>query len=272
MNRILLMGLLFATSTVYAQTSAQIVQKFYPNYSNKLKCRIAETEDGTYCMRVLKTETRTTLQGKLMYLLFGGNFVNTDEWKEEPVHAASGSAGVFVLREKAANDWELVAASPNNTVGSFGTAPAKSKWSFREFGKDKWGFLTTHSDVHQGHSGSHYVILAHDGGRKIGASWLGANIDDTGAYGADCEYAPSEGDTPTVAERRKCMRKLKSAESSLKILPNGKTVGGFYPLQLTLSGKLGSKTYRNQAYVVPFNAAKGQYVAPKNYPLSDIDY
>lgn len=272
MKKLLLSALFFATSAVYAQTPAQIVQQSYPNYSGSLKCRLYEhQDDAPYCMHLLHTETRTTPQGKLMYLLFGGNYIDSNTGKEESYHVMSGLAGLFVLREKTANDWELLAKSIDNSVGSFGTAPVKSAWSFHEFGKDKWGFLTTHSDVHQGHAGSHFVILAHDGGRKIINSWIGKRLDNAGAYG-DCEYFAGDDGKLSPKERNECLNKLTFIEGSLKIMHHAPTVNGFYPLKITLSGNLGRKKYRNQAYTIPFNAAKQSYVIPKNYPLKDIEY
>lgn len=251
----------------YAQTPAEIVKSFYPKYSQLNQCYILDNGEGnTYCMKQIHQYTRDTAQGKLMYLAFAGNHFDFKENKENGGHVHAGAAGVFVLRQKAADDWQLLAALPDVSVGSFGSAPHKKYWTFHEFGKDKWGFLTAHGDVHQGFSGSHYVILAHDGGKKITQSWLGESVDNTGAYGHHCEVMDS------VKERRKCLAKLQSIDSKIKILRNEKMVNGFYPLQITVSGFAGKTKYRQRAYVMVFDARKGAFEAPNHYPLKNIDY
>lgn len=274
MKKLFFASILYASSIAYAQTPAQIVQPFYPTYSKTLQCRVAmDKEHGTqHCMRLLKAEKRDTPQGKLMYLLYGGNFIDLETGKEGSYHAAAGLAGMFVLREKGRDDWELLAAESDYTVGAFGAAPEKSQWTFHEFGKDKWGFLTQHSDAHQGYAGSHYVILAHDGGKKISSSWLGASFSNTGAYGDKCEFYMGEDNVLSTSERKACLAKLADVSSSIKILRDKPAINGFYPLQITLKGFMSGKKFNNQAHILNFNVKKMAYIKPKNYPLANIDY
>lgn len=164
---ILYMALFFAASTAQAQTPQQIVQKFYPKYSQKYQCYQVNVKDnGQYCVRQTKSETRQTAQGKLMYLLFTGNAFNFEKGIADGAHVQSGLAGVFVLKQTG-NDWKLLAAQPHGWAGSFGNAPEAKSWSFHEFGKDKWGFLTLHGDVHNGYAGSAYQLFVHDGGWSL---------------------------------------------------------------------------------------------------------
>lgn len=259
---------LFAGGTAFAQTPAQIIGKFYPEFNQKNQCyAVVSKERGSYCVKQVKAETRETGQGRLMYVLFAGNKFDFKENIANGAHADSGLAGVFVFKQKA-NGWQLLAAAPQVTVGASGDAP--EKFTFHEFGKDKWGFLTRHSDVHQGFSGSHYVILAHDGGSRISQSWIGANADNSGAYGSDCEVVRDGGGTRK--EIQACLVRLYSLDATVRILRNRPMSGGFYPLQLTVTGNEGKKTYRGQTFVIPFDVKKGKYVAPKPYPLNNKTY
>ncbi len=268
---ILYMTLFFAASTVQAQTPQQIVQKFYPKYSQKYQCYQVNVKDnGQYCVRQTKSETRQTAQGKLMYLLFTGNAFNFEKGVADGAHVQSGLAGVFVLKQTG-NDWKLLAAQPHGWAGSFGNAPEAKSWSFHEFGKDKWGFLTLHGDVHNGYAGSAYQLFVHDGAKKITKSSITAEAENTGALG-DCSENFYKGRKNTAAERRKCLSELYNLSSKIKILKDGKTSAGFYPLQLTVSGFDGSKKYTNKVFIATYNSAKEYYSTPKDYPLADKDF
>lgn len=255
-----------AINHALAQTPQQIVQSFYPTYSDHFQCRIAQHDEASYCMKLVKTETRQTKQGKLMYLAFSGQLVDLKELKELSYHVSSGLVGVFVLKE-ADDGWQLLSALPTETVGAFGSAPSAERWSFWQLGADKWGFLTTHFDVHQGHAGSHYVLFHHDGGRQWGVSWIGASIDDSGAYGDDCEL---RNETPK--EKRECLQRYRSADTSFAVAKNTPADHGFLPIKISVSGVIDQKRYRNQNYLIRYDAKKGQYIEPRNYPLADIDY
>lgn len=268
---ILCMALFFTAATVQAQTPQQIVQKFYPKYSQKYGCyRVSVKGRGEFCVRQTKSETRQTVQGKLTYLLFTGDVFDFEKGEADGAHVQSGLAGVFVLKQTG-NNWKLLAAQPHGWAGSFGNAPDAKYWSLHEFGKDKWGFLTQHYDIHQGYSGTAYLLFAHDGARKIIEDGINAEADNAGALG-NCSDNLYEDRKNTAAERRECLDKLYSLSSKIKILKDGKTSAGFYPLQLTVSGFDGAKKYRNKAFVSTYNAAKGHYSIPKGYPLADKEF
>lgn len=272
MKKILSVALLGLAATVaQAQTPQQIVQKFYPKYSQKHQCYQVNVKNmGEYCVRRSKVEMRETAQGRQMYLLFTGNAFNFKRNAESGSHVQSGLAGIFVLKQKAGG-WRLAAAQAYAPAGVFGTAPDAAEWSLREFGKDRWGFLTRYSDVHQGYAGSAYLIFAHNGADKIIRSEIAAAAENSGAVG-DCEDNLYEDRRNTAAERRECLKSLYDLSARLEILRNGTTHAGFYPLRLTVSGSDGLKKYRNQAFTVPFSLTKNRYAAPSNYPLADKSF
>ena len=268
---ILCMALFFTAATVQAQTPQQIVQKLYPKYSQKYGCyRVSVKGRGEFCVRQTKSETRQTVQGKLTYLLFTGDVFDFEKGEADGAHVQSGLAGVFVLKQTG-NNWKLLAAQPYGWAGSFGNAPDAKYWSFHEFGQNKWGFLTQHSDVHQGYAGTAYLLFVHDGAKKIIESGINADADNAGALG-NCAENLYEDRKNTAAERRKCLGKLYSLSSKIKILKDGQTSAGFYPLQLTVSGFDGAKKYQNTAFIFNYNAAKGHYSTPKGYPLADKQF
>ena len=268
MNKITWAALALTLSApAWAQTPVEIVHRFYPKVYRAQSCFVAQKDDAFYCMKQVKTEVRDTASGRLMYLLFAGDRFNFATGKPDGSHVELGLAGMFVLKFLSGNDWELVAAKPKASVGSFGNAPSADLWTFHEFGPGRWGFLTEHSDMHQGHAGSAYVVYAHNG-KRISESWLTASYNNLGAYGDNCEMYREEG----AKAMRECRAKLSELESKIKIRRDLPATNGFYPLQLTLSGYEGRKAYRNQAYVLPFNAKKNQYLQPKNYPLRDKEY
>lgn len=247
MQKTLLFSLLLLSGTVFAQTPEQIIRKIYPKYSQKNQCHQVQNDDsGDYCMRLHKRKIRDTAQGKLMYLLYRGNHFDFTENREDGAHVLSGMAGFFVLKQKSGNDWELLASAPRGRVGSWGKAP--EEWTFHEFGKDKWGFLTTSGYMNQGVVEDYYVLLHHNGGRKIGESVMGASFSNGG----------SGGDT--------------DLDSKIKILRNQTPSGGFYPIQITVDGNVGQKKYRQQVYRMNFDTKSGKYIEPKNYVLKNIDY
>ena len=192
---ILCMALFFTAATVQAQTPQQIVQKLYPKYSQKYGCyRVSVKGRGEFCVRQTKSETRQTVQGKLTYLLFTGDVFDFEKGEADGAHVQSGLAGVFVLKQTG-NNWKLLAAQPYGWAGSFGNAPDAKYWSFHEFGQNKWGFLTQHSDVHQGYAGTAYLLFVHDGAKKIIESGINADADNAGALGNCCRTAQMPGQT-----------------------------------------------------------------------------
>lgn len=265
MKKLFLAAVLGLSTTADAHTVEHLIRQFYPQYSARNHCyRVEDKEQGSYCVTLQKSETRTTSQGTFMYLAFGGNHFSFSENQEDGSHANTGLVGIFVLKQSSANDWQLQAALPKSFVGAFGQAP--QAWTLHEFGPGKWGFLTTHSDMHQGFSGSHFVIFAHDGGKKILTSWLGKTFGNTGAYGDHCEVME------TPAERKQCLAKLTELDSTIKIQRDKPAENGFYPLQLSVSGFQGHRRFHHQDFTVRYDPRTRQYQPPRNYPLKDTDY
>ena len=106
---------------------------------------------------------------------------------------------------------------------------------------------------------------------KITKSSITAEAENSGALG-DCSENFYKGRKNTAAERRKCLSELYNLSSKIKILKDGKTSAGFYPLQLTVSGFDGSKKYTNKVFIATYNSAKGYYSTQKDYPLADKDF
>ncbi|WP_107997084.1 hypothetical protein [Neisseria cinerea] len=268
---VLFLALGFAAAAAQAKTPQQIVQESYPKYSQKYQCyRVNIKDSGEYCVRQIKSETRQTAQGRLMYLLFAGNVFDFKNGNESGAHVQNGMAGIFVLKQ-ADGGWKLLASQPHSWAGSFGIAPEAKDWSFHEFGKDRWGFMTKYSDVHHGYSGAAYRLFVHNGAGKITDSTLFAEADNEGALG-DCSENRYEDRENTAEERRECQKARYSLSSTIKVLEIGKPNAGFYPIRLTVSGFDGFKTYNGDAFVSSYNAASGRYSMPKGYPLKDKEF
>ena len=119
---VLFLALGFVAAAAQAKTPQQIVQESYPKYSQKYQCyRVNIKDSGEYCVRQIKSETRQTAQGRLMYLLFAGNVFDFKNGNESGAHVQTGLAGIFVLKQ-ADGGWKLLASQPHSWAGSFGIA------------------------------------------------------------------------------------------------------------------------------------------------------
>ena len=257
--------MLFACGTLCAQTPAQIVAQYYPQYADKAHCRFNRKayhqESGVYhCMKQVRMETRRTAQGKLLYLLFAGRTLYADSQKPSRQHPDKGLAGLFVFK-KAAGGWKLLAAQPEIGADTFGEPPRH--WRFEQFGKDKWGFVAEESETAQGYRYGRLVLAYHDGGGKISEQRIG-NLSDTEEWAAHCE---TEENKP-AAEFEKCMRSAGYAHGTLHVQKHGKATVGRYPLLITVNSREGlEKQIKTARYVARYNTAKGRYLLPATYPF-----
>ena len=234
---------------VNAQNIEQkILSRYFPSYNKANNCWVAETEQGTYCMKLDASKTVKTSAGEKKYLLATGSLYDFTRNETTGGHANSGNVAMFVL-QKTNHDWRVLSAKTEITVGTFGNA--RTDWSFHQFGPDTYGFLNTHGDVHQGYAGSHYVILTPDK-NKITEHWIGATVDNTGAIGLT--------------------RKSNLVDSSIKIDRSKEIQSGLYPLIITVNGRMGSKRFNQKSYTINYDNRAQKYVEPKDYPLRDIDY
>lgn len=261
---IFLFSLFAVTTMTWAKTPLQWLHTFYPlRVQTQPKCLGVEIADqGFYCMQADVAKPIQTADGPQLLVVMAGYKADAQTGKENGAHVNSGLVGVFVFQQNQ-GQWQLRAADPRILVGAFGHAP--SGWAVREFGPGRWGVMNTHTDVHQGYAGSHYVILLPQG-RGVQVNWIGASADNEGAIG-DCRPNQMVDESMTVAQCRASSYQL---DSSLDIDTTQPPRFGYYPLRVRIKGHQGLKTYRNQLFSVPY-AATG-YVVPKNYPLSDIDY
>lgn len=205
-----------------------------------------------------------------MYLLFTGNIFNFEKGIADGMHVRSGLVGVFVLKQTG-NGWKLFAAQPHGWAGLFGNASEAKPWPFHEFGKDEWGFLILHSDVHNDYVGSTYQSFAHDGTKKATRSSIMAEVENMRVSGGCSENSYKDRKNTTI-ERRKRLSELYNPSSRIKILKDSKASAGFYLLQLTVSGFDGPRKYTNKVFTATYNSAKGYRSTLGDHPPVDKDF
>ncbi|AZR60815.1 hypothetical protein ELB75_07810 [Eikenella corrodens] len=260
-----------------AQTPEQIVQRHYRNYSQQHRCFRASPSDaelgynadygGEFCMRQTKREIRQTAQGRLMYLLYTGDRFDFGKGESTGGRVQSGLAGIFVLKQ-VRGGWQLLAAKPYIEIGTYGVAPEAKYWSFRQFGRARWGFMTPMSYLSHGYASSEILIFTHNGAGKVSESRITTKTNN-GYILDNCRTNRDTGQPNTPAERQKCRGEWHKLSASFRIMPHARPTAGFYPLQLTVSGFDGFKRYRNQTFLIHYNAAQESYVEPRTYPLAN---
>ena len=105
--------------------------------------------------------------------------------------------------------------------------------------------------MHHGYAGSHYAILS-PWKQGVANSWLGANYNTEGASETGKSYA--------------------DLEATFYINTQARPTAGMYPLVFKVRNNSNGKKQPVKTFTVPFNVKAGGYVAPKNYPLNNIDY
>ena len=225
LSTIILMGLSMPTS---AKSVDEIIKPYYPLYNQALQCHGAIAPSGSvngltnepymtgYCIDIDRQKVIDTNKGKRLYILVTGD-VSFDENGEEVLHghASSGLVGMFVLKPKG-EGWQVESANPYMNAGSSGYG--LGGWDLEQFAPNKWGFMNEHSDTHQGYTSTSFVILTPKG-RGIVENWIGAGFDSDGS-----DSCGGQG-------QRRC-----NDRSADLAIDTSKTVNGFYPLRLTVSG------------------------------------
>ncbi len=224
------------------------LSKYFPQYNRANQCWVANVEQGSYCMKLDASKIVDSPTGKIKYILAAGDRYDFAQNKPSGAHVHSGNVAMFVLA-KAGKQWQVISADTEIDVGAYGNAP--TGWRFHQFGPDSYGFLNEHGDAHQGYSGSHYVILMPNG-KAITKHFVGASADNENAGLAESDV--------TILE------------SKIKIDASSSVKTGLYPLLITVNVKMGKKKYSNNVYKIPYDPVKKKYIAPKNYPLGDIEY
>lgn len=286
MKKLLLLALLLGSAASHAhtasampraQTPEQIVQRHYRNYSQQHRCFRASPSDaelgynadygGEFCMHQTKREIRQTAQGRLMYLLYTGDRFDFGKGESTGGRVQSGLAGIFVLKQ-VRGGWQLLAAKPYIEIGTYGVAPEAKYWSFRQFGRARWGFMTPMSYLSHGYASSEILIFTHNGASKVSESRITTKTNN-GYILDNCRTNRDTGQPNTPAERQKCRGEWHKLSASFRIMPHARPTAGFYPLQLTISGFDGFKRYHNQTFLIHYNAAQESYVEPRTYPLAN---
>ena len=286
MKKLLLLALLLssaashahtASATPRAQTPEQIVQRHYRNYSQQHRCFRASPSDAEleyntnygseFCMRQTKREIRQTTQGRLMYLLYTGDNFDFSKGESTGGRVQSGLVGIFVLKQ-VRGGWQLLAAKPYIEIGTYGVAPEAKYWSFRQFGRARWGFMTPMSYLSHGYASSEILIFTHNGSGKVSESRITTKTNN-GYILDNCRTNRDTGQPNTPAERQKCRGEWYKLSADFSIAIHARPTAGFYPLQLTVSGFDGFKRYRNQTFLIHYNVAKESYVEPRTYPLAN---
>lgn len=254
-------GLLgFATNVSAADSVMDILKPYYPLYNESLQCHGAIAPSGSvngltnepymagYCIDIDRQKVIDTNKGKRLYILIKGD-VSFDESGEKVLHghASSGLVGMFVLKPKG-EGWQVESANPYMNAGSSGYG--LGGWDLEQFAPNTWGFMNEHGDTHQGYTNTSFVILTPKG-RGIMENWIGAGFNSDGS-----DSCGGQG-------QRRC-----NDRSANLTIDTSKTVNGFYPLRLTVSGYNQGKTYKNSIFYLNYQKDKG-YVEPNNYPLKD---
>lgn len=241
---------LLTTQGAYANRSVgQILAHYYPSYNTEYDCRVhkrvrtydgGEKENVSYCIDYSTQKTVQTPNGERLYLLVSGPNMNSSAgW-------ADALVGMFVLKPQGGG-WAVEIAKPFISVGVNGNSV--QDWSLHEFAPNTYGFLATHGyGMNGGTSLADFVILTPKGNTIIDS------------------HIPSFLNTEATMF---CGNKCDDIKASIKI-NRQTTVNGFYPLDLTLNGRLNKKLYKNQKYRITYTN-KG-YVAPKSYPLNNSGF
>lgn len=249
--------LLFSFPTWAQDAIEQTLTQYYAQYSASQKCHLAKNEEGLFCLREDARQTISTDNGKQLYLLMRGNAIDPETHEEGGAHIQTGMVGMFVFQQKGAS-WQPSHARADIFVGAFGNAP--KDWQLHQFGSNTWGFLNTAGDVHQGYSGSKYLILFPEDQSDIAVYGIPAAAANTAAK--ICEAA---------ANPQACLNETYELDSQLRIRHDMPANDGIYPLQLTVNGHEGTTKYRNKKYIARFHRPKG-YLLPREYPVQNYDY
>lgn len=247
----LISGGLLGSGSVFAGFSLdEIMQKYYPSYDSNEDCRTysrmnkydnGNQEEYIYCVN-FSSEKKVNINGdEYLYVATSGYNMNSSAgW-------ADALAGMFVLKSDG-NGWIVKSAKPYISAGVNGESI--QQWSFHEFAPNIYGFLGNHGyGMNGGTSLESFVILTPNGKTIID--------NDIGSF-LNTEATMS------------CGKKCDDARATIRI-DKSKVVNGFYPLVLTVNGRVNGKMYKNQEYRINYEANKG-YIMPQNYPFNNLRF
>lgn len=218
----------------------QVMSKFYGNFDKSAKCWVGKSSEGaSFCMKV----SGVNFVNQQTYILAVGDHMGT--LNDSAAHADSGNVGAFLI-EEAVDGAKVVAAGPFNAVGSSGYAP--QDWTFVQLGEKTRGWIGEGGGTFQGYTTGVLTVLMPVGRKIVDASKIVTLHDDSGAC------------TTT-----KCttLQALVNPDRDQAGVP-------YFNLLLTVKGTKDGKPYPVKQFVARFDAAKGEYVVPKGWPISGI--
>lgn len=250
----IIIAMTFATSSAFAGESvSQILDRYYDDgYDYSERCRTYSrvhvydsfTETRKYCVNFDIQKVVNTVGSKRLYVLTSGyGLTGSAAWQD-------GLVGLFVLKpDTHEGGWSVEKAEPFISVGVNGRSV--QEWIFHEFGPNKYGFLGNHEyGVNGGYGFSAFEIITYQ------------NTDKKVLHNSILYNFSMEG----VAW---CDKNCDDVSGNIRI-DKTKIVNEYYPLTITLNGKLEGKKYKNSIYQINYQKGKG-YIMPSNYPLLDIE-
>lgn len=269
-QKIIALLLIFISIPVMAQSMEKSVAEslawFYSNYSDSHRCYFNEdiynNDNPFWCMRYDASEVVSTPTGKYIYLLLRGVMLIESENKNrenypiiinsknnkknyEKYYASHGESGVvamFVFKQNGSG-WQLSYANKHIEVPSSGWGSTPENWILQQFGKNIYGFTNKSVDGGQGVFDGVHSILLPNIAKSISVYTVSSEANYVGA-GFDANLT-----------------------STLKPRKDLSSNGGIYPLELMITGYLGTKKYSNTKCIVRFNSQENNYILPKNCPL-----
>lgn len=291
----------FATVQALAADADSLVQdtldKFYPANAQALatfnenqaedayklqSCRFAPDTSGSetdeqakdngeqagFCMRFLNEKTVDMADGKRRFLLFVGDNLETS-------HAMTGAVGLFVFDSKdAGKTWQPVTHKLADNLGEYGSAP--SEWSWQQVGPQAWAAVAASGYASTGVSWRNNFLLQAEGKTIRWTDVLESYDNKDANYVCNDEAEQSDIADAKAEELADCQH-LTARFAVRKDLP---APNGIFPLEVSLDGFVGLKkekngkewllkplkTFKQDKFVFEYDAAKQNYVAPKDFP------
>lgn len=226
-----------------------VIDTFYPAYLEKKQCWIKVVKEDSYeeryCMKPAHVERIRADTGERVYLMLAGHVVD-EKGEENGSHAASGLAGAFILEEG-----KVIVSDDAIPVGSWGQAP--TDWKLVKLAPtDYYGWETATGDCHFGHCGSRNVILAP----------YGKGVRNVTGFATDYSNAGNCGDGVCPVTELSTEMSFDTTRKDVQI----------YPIKITLNGQLEDKKLEEITYTLPFDKKGWRYVAPKDWPLGEVEF
>jgi hypothetical protein len=80
----------------------EVMTEFYGSFDREKSCWISKHEEGTYCMKPIRLDVRSSSGRRMLFIVAGGQQLDK-EGRPEEHHAAEGVFGLIVLTPNGAN-------------------------------------------------------------------------------------------------------------------------------------------------------------------------